>query len=417
MEVWAPLLNGGCIVVIEQREMLEPTDFARVIAEQGVTVLFMTTAVFNQYAALIPGTFSGLRYLLTGGEKSEPASFARVLQKGAPRHLIHCYGPTETTTFAITHDIREVEKAVASIPLGRPIANTRVYILDPERRPVPMGVAGELYIAGAGVALGYLNRPELTAERFLDDPFAPADEPGARMYKTGDQGRWLADGTIEFLGRSDFQVKIRGFRIELGEIEARIATVSAVKEAVVLAREDAPGEKRLAAYYTCSDGLDAEALREQLAIELPEYMVPAAYVRLEQMPLTPNGKIDRKALPAPEADAYSTRAYEAPQGEVEETLAEIWAGLLKLERIGRHDHFFELGGHSLMAVTLIQRMREKGLYADVRVIFTSPTLATLAAVTHQDGSAFEVHIPANPLRGMARAEQTPDNSGQIGGEL
>ena len=233
------------------------------------------------------------------------------------------------------------------------------------------------------MARGYLNRPELTAERFLADPFT--DAPGARMYRTGDLGRWLADGNIEFLGRNDFQVKLRGFRIELGEIEARLAEAAGVREAVVIAREDTAGDKRLVAYYTGAEeagavaAVSAEALRSHLAASLPEYMVPAAYVRLESLPLTPNGKLDRKALPAPDADAYSTRGYEPPQGETETRLAEIWAQVLKLDRVGRHDNFFELGGHSLLAISLMERMRRAGLEVDVRALFATPTLADLAA--------------------------------------
>ena len=277
------------------------------------------------------------------------------------------------------------------IPIGRPIANTQIYILDAHGEPVPMGVSGELYIGGAGVARGYLNRPDLTAERFLKDPFV--SDPAARMYRTGDLGRYLADGNIEFLGRNDFQVKIRGFRIELGEIEARLMEHPAVREAVVIAREDTPGDKRLAAYYTSTeqqDAFGAEHLRSHLSSVLPEYMVPAAYVRLEQLPLTANGKLDRRALPAPEADAYSTRGYEPPEGEVETRMAEVWAEVLKLDRVGRHDNFFELGGHSLLAVTLIERMRRSGFRVDVRSLFATATLADLAATVDVDAPAVEV---------------------------
>ena len=258
-----------------------------------------------------------------------------------------------------------------------------------------MGVGGELYIGGAGVARGYLNRPELTAERFLRDPFAT--EAGARMYKTGDLGRWLADGNIEFLGRNDLQVKIRGYRIELGEIEAVLAQHAAVRDAVVVAREDPGGDKRLVAYYTCAEAGEqnerawgAEQLRAHILAKLPEYMVPAAYVRLESLPLTPNGKLDRKALPAPEADAYVVRGYEAPEGEIETILAGIWAEVLKLERVGRHDNFFELGGHSLLAVTLVERIRRMGLPVDVKALFATPTLAELAAAVDSQPSLLEV---------------------------
>ena len=212
----------------------------------------------------------------------------------------------------------------------------------------------------------------------MADPFA--GQPGARMYKTGDLGRWLADGTIEFLGRNDFQVKIRGFRIELGEIEARLAAHGQVREAVVVAREDSAGDKRLAAYYTGGEELGAEVLRAHLAAALPDYMVPAAYVKLDALPLTPNGKLDRKALPAPGGEAYATRGYEAPVGEAEETLARLWAELLKLERVGRHDNFFELGGHSLLAVQLVSRLRQAlNIEAPLTALFARPVLADFAA--------------------------------------
>jgi len=389
MEVWGPLLNGGCIVVIDQDTVLDPERFAAVLKQQAVTVMFLTTALFNSYAA-VPGIFSSLRVLLTGGDRSDPSAFRQTLLAGAPRRLVHCYGPTETTTYAITHDVVAVADGASTIPLGRPISNTTVYILDEHGAPVPVGVAGELYIGGPGVGRGYLNRPDLTAERFVADPFAR--EPGARMYRTGDLGRWLSDGTIEFLGRNDFQVKLRGFRIELGEIEARLTEQPTVREATVVAREDSPGDKRLVAYYTGEAGVGAEELRAHLAGRLPDYMVPAAYVRLEALPLTPNGKLDRDALPLPAGDAYAGRSYEAPQGEVEEKLAEIWSELLKIERVGRNDNFFELGGHSLLAITLIERLRQQGLQTDVRTLFGAPTLSGLAAALGGGGG---VEVPAN----------------------
>ncbi|NWD78417.1 AMP-binding protein, partial [Pseudomonas gingeri] len=289
--------------------------------------------------------------------------------------------------------------------IGKPVGNTQFYLLDEQQQPVPLGVPGEIYIGGAGVARGYLNRDDLTAERFLNDPFS--QDVSARMYRTGDLGRYLPDGNIEYLGRNDDQVKIRGFRIELGEIDARLAKHPAVHEAVVTAREDIPGDKRLVAYYTLSaehSSVDITSLRHHLQETLPEYMVPAIYVVLEKLPLTPNGKLDRKALPAPDLDAVISRGYEAPQGETEITLARIWADLLKVDRVGRHDHFFELGGHSLLAVSLIGRMRQAGLSADVRVLFGQPTLAALAAAV---GGGTEVVVPANIIpEGCERI--TPD---------
>jgi amino acid adenylation domain-containing protein/thioester reductase-like protein len=393
MEVWAPLVNGGTIVVIGQDTLLEPQAMARALEDEGVTALFITTAVFNRYAETIPGALARLRFLLTGGEASDPASFARVLDQGGSGTLIHCYGPTETTTYAITHDVRHVAEGARGIPLGGPIGNTSVYLLDRAGEPVPVGVAGELYIGGAGVARGYQGRAGLTAERFVPDPFGA--EPGARLYRTGDLVRWRPEGTLEFLGRTDHQVKVRGFRIEPGEIEARLLEHPGVREAIVLVREDAPGDKRLVAYVGGDETAGAEALRAHLGERLPAYMVPAAYVRLDALPLTPNGKVNRKALPAPEGDAFARSGYEAPVGETEEALAAIWAEVLGLERVGRDDGFFELGGHSLLAVTMIARMRRQGLHADVRTLFAAPTLAALAAAV--GGESAEVQVPPNRI--------------------
>ncbi|MCA6113197.1 non-ribosomal peptide synthetase, partial [Bradyrhizobium cenepequi] len=283
------------------------------------------------------------------------------------------------------------------IPIGRPIANTKVYLLDGHGAPVPFGAVGELYIGGAGVARGYLNQPELTAERFIASPFVDGD----RLYKTGDLARYLPDGNLAFLGRNDEQVKIRGFRIEPGEIAARLLEHALLRDAVVVAQQDRTGEPRLVAYVVCaseagSDRLDggelASILRTHVSARLPEYMVPSAFVRLAALPLTVNGKLDRKALPAPEDEAYARRAYEAPQGPIETQLATIWAELLGLARVGRHDNFFALGGHSLLAVKLMERLRRLSLGIEVRTLFAKPVLADLAASL---GSHHEVAVPAN----------------------
>jgi acyl carrier protein len=287
------------------------------------------------------------------------------------------YGPTETTIWSTSQAVRGDSAATlgGQVPIGTPVANTRVYVLDAAGEPVPVGVSGELYIGGAGVVRGYLGRPEQTAERFVADPFG--GEPGSRLYRTGDLARWRADGTMEFLGRTDFQVKVRGFRIELGEIEARLAEHADVREAVVMAREDVPGDVRLVAYVV--GGADAESLRAHLATALPEYMIPAAYVRLEALPLTPNGKLDRKALPAPEGDAYASREYEEPVGKIEVALAEVFAELLNVERVGRWDHFFDLGGHSLLALQIVSRVRQTmGVELPLAAVFEKPVLAALA---------------------------------------
>ncbi|NWB99026.1 amino acid adenylation domain-containing protein, partial [Pseudomonas gingeri] len=402
LDVWAPLLNGGCVVVVEQSVLLSLNEFRELLLAQSVSVLWMTAGLFHQYAGGLMEAFARLRYLIVGGDVLDPVVIARVLEEGAPQHLLNGYGPTEATTFSTTWEITSVGNG--GIPIGRPIGNSQVYVLDALRQPVAVGVAGELYIGGQGVAKGYLNRPELTATQFVADPFNA--EAGALLYRTGDLARWTADGVVEYLGRNDDQVKIRGFRIELGEIEAHLAACPGVREAVVLARQDEPGHKRLVAYLVAEadSALSVTELRRELAASLAEYMVPSAFVVLESFPLTANGKLDRRALPAPDADAYASREFQAPEGELEITLARLWSELLKIERVGRHDHFFELGGHSLLAVSLIERMRQLGLSADVRVLFSQPTLAALAAAV---GGGREISVPANLIiEGCERI--TPD---------
>ncbi|HEX9939295.1 MAG TPA: non-ribosomal peptide synthetase, partial [Longimicrobium sp.] len=296
---------------------------------------------------------------------------------GTVEKVGNVYGPTEDTTYSTYH---LVPRGVDQVLIGLPKSNSQAYVLDAHLRPMPIGVAGELYLAGDGLSLGYVRRPAMTAERFLPCPFGA---PGGRMYRTMDRVRRHANGELEYLGRADFQVKVRGFRIEPGEIEARLAEHPGVRAPIVLVREDAPGDQRLVAYYLGDAPVAVDALQAHLADRLPGYMVPAAYVWLEAYPLTPNGKVDRRALPAPEGDAYATRHYEAPVGEVEEALAGMWAELLGVERVGRRDHFFELGGHSLLIVRLIERMRQRGLRAEVGTFFTTPVLAELAAATRR----------------------------------
>jgi acyl-CoA synthetase (AMP-forming)/AMP-acid ligase II len=320
-----------------------------------------------------------VRVLIIGGEAVEREPVATWFQREGHRPaLFNAYGPTETTVNATIGELTEEGQWLS---IGRPIPNTRIYILDARRQPVPLGVIGELYIAGAGVARGYLNRPEITSEKFTTGLFA--DRPDERVYRTGDLGRYRADGRIEFFGRNDQQVKIRGFRIELGEVEARLHEHPSVREAAVIAREDIAGDKRLVAYVVpqaeATSDLSAD-LRAHLTDRLPDFMIPAAYVRLAQLPLTSGGKLDRKALPAPQDDAYVSRSYEAPYGATENAIANIWTDLLHVARIGRHDSFFELGGHSLLATKLILRIgRDLGVDLAVRDVFLTPTVASLAA--------------------------------------
>ncbi len=311
------------------------------------------------------------------GEPLSADLVERIFGTTSIKYVVNLYAPSETTTYStwlrMTRDAGFIES------IGRPISNTGIYILDAHGEPCPIGAYWEIYIGGAGVARGYLNRPDLTAERFVEDPFS--GEAGGRMYRTGDLGRWRSDGYIEFLGRNDFQVKIRGFRIELGEIEAALGRLETVREAVALAREDAPGDKRIVAYIVGRGGAEpnVERLRGSLMSDLPDYMIPSAFMFLEALPLTPNGKVDRKALPAPDLYAQGTRAYVAPRTTTEWLLLKEFKNVLGLESIGVDDNFFELGGHSLTAIKLIDGIRRK-ISGDLptMAIFQAPTARKLA---------------------------------------
>ncbi|HEX8317856.1 amino acid adenylation domain-containing protein, partial [Longimicrobium sp.] len=371
LEMFLPLLHGAATIVLPRERAADPAALAEAIRAYAPTVMQATPATWRM---LVSAQWEGAPEMraLCGGE-ALPADLASALRSRVGG-LWNVYGPTETTIWSTSQPVRG-DLVGGQVPIGRPVANTRVYVLDAVGEPVPVGVAGELYIGGAGVVRGYLGRPEQTAERFVADPFG--GEPGSRLYRTGDLARWRPDGTMEFLGRTDFQVKVRGFRIELGEIEARLAEHADVREAAVMAREDVPGDVRLVAYVV--GDADAEELRAHLSTVLPEYMIPAAYVRLDALPLTPNGKLDRKALPAPEGDAYASREYEAPVGKIEVALAEIWTDLLKVEQVSRWDHFFELGGHSLLALQVVSRVRqEMDLELELAAVFEKPVLAGLA---------------------------------------
>jgi acyl-coenzyme A synthetase/AMP-(fatty) acid ligase/acyl carrier protein len=320
------------------------------------------------------GTTIPLR-LLVGVEPLNERPLYKVCESAS---VVNGYGPTEATVYSTIYskDLQDLDR---NLPIGRPISNTQIYILDENLSLVPAGVAGEIHIAGVGLARGYLNRPDMTAEKFIPNPF---DEPGGRMYKTGDLGRYLPDGNIEFLGRIDHQVKIRGFRIELGEIESALLHCEGVREAVVMAREDSPGDKRLVAYVVAKEPgrIVANDLRALLQVSLPEYMIPASWVFLHALPLNANGKIDRKALPAPEASRADLDVeYVPPRTPTEELLVGIWAEVLKVDRVGIHDNFFALGGHSLLAMQVISRLKEQGrVDVPIKALFDSPTVSALA---------------------------------------
>ncbi|MBO0797389.1 MAG: amino acid adenylation domain-containing protein, partial [Blastocatellia bacterium] len=379
-ELWGALLGGARLVGIGREVALSPRDLAAEISGQGISVMFLTTALFNQLAGEVPGAFGSMRRLLFGGEAVDLESVKAVLRDRPPARLLHVYGPTESTTFTTWHPVQSVAEGATNVPIGRPLANTEVYLLDRNLELAPVGIAGEIYIGGDGLARCYLNQPELTAEKFIPNPFGVKE--GGRLYKTGDLAHYLPTGEVEFLGRLDHQVKMRGFRIELGEIEAALNRHPSVRESIVLLREDAPGEKRLVAYLTTEprEAFTIGDLRSYLRQKLPDYMTPAAFVTLDALPLTPNGKIDRHALPAPEQSRPElAEAFVAPRHPVEELLAGAWADVLEIERVGVHDNFFDLGGHSLLATKLVSRIRDTfQVELPLAALFEAPTVAALA---------------------------------------
>jgi amino acid adenylation domain-containing protein len=377
LEIWGSLLNGGQCVVFPDR--IPAIDKLReFFAAHPVDLLWLTSTLFNSIIDTEPGILQGVSIIMTGGEALSPAHIARAASLLPATRLINGYGPTESTTFTTTFAIPQPPPDWRSVPIGKPIANTTIYILDELRNPVPIGVAGELYIGGDGLSRGYLNQPELTDEKFVHDPFRR--HRGARLYRTGDLVRYLADGNVEFLHRIDDQIKLRGFRIELGEIENWIINHDSVETARVILREDTPGDKLLAAYVVPATGaIDAAALRSHCQENLPNYMIPQAFVEIDEIPFTPNGKLDRAALPLPEAGAAATGDYVAPTTEIEAALGQIWEQLLNRDKIGIHDDFFALGGHSLLTIKLIAEIEKaSGKQLSIADVFEQPTIAELA---------------------------------------
>ncbi len=388
-EIWGALLNGATLVGITRDVTLSPKDFARELREQNISAMFLTAALFNQLAAEVPDAFATVRTMMFGGEAGDPKSVARVLKHKPPQRLVNGYGPTENTTFSACYEVRGMPANATNVPIGRPIANSQCYILDAHLNPVPIGVPGELHVGGEGLARGYWNRPHLTSQKFIANPF----REGQSLYKTGDLARWLPDGNIEFLGRLDEQVKIRGFRVELGEIECVLDRHPAVRECVVSMRKERSGRDRLVAYYVCS-GKRVPSFDELLRFlkeRLPEHMVPSTFVPLEALPLTPNGKVDRKGLPEPSTGRPLVEGLATPRDAVELKLTEIWESVLDVHPIGIEDKFFDLGGHSLLAVKLIAQIEKVfGRRLRVATVFQSPTIEQLAAVIReeiQEGSA------------------------------
>ena len=390
-EIWGALLTGAQLVGIEKNVALSPREFAAELASRRITTLFITTALFNAVAREVQGAFGGLTHLLFGGEAVDPAAVREVLQHQPPRRLLHVYGPTETTTFASWFRVEDVAGGARTVPIGGPIGNTTLYVVDPSMQPVPAGVPGELFIGGAGLARGYLKRPDITAERFVPNPFATT--PGERLYRTGDLVRWTADGDVEFIGRIDGQVKIRGFRIELREIEAVLAQHPAVRDAAVKVHERA-GDKRIAAYLIARGDAPPQPaeLREFLKRKLPDYMVPSAFTWMERFPVNANGKIDARALPAPVFEAAEAVV---PSGELERRVTRIWTEVLGIPAVGLDDNFFDLGGHSLLLITLERRLRE-ALECEVKIVelFQFPTIRSF--VEHLQPAAPPVEVESAP---------------------
>ncbi|WP_053632850.1 MULTISPECIES: non-ribosomal peptide synthetase [unclassified Streptomyces] len=376
LEIWGPLLAGSRMAVIDKDTLLDPAELTAALRRHGVTTLFVTTAVFNQIVAADPYAFGALRHVLFGGEAANSVRVAEVLAAAPPQRLVNLYGPTETAVLGTWHLIREADEHMP-VPIGRAVANTTAYVLDDRLRPVPIGVAGELFIAGPGVARGYLNRPELTADRFLDNPHGEA--PDHRMYRTGDLVRWTSAGVIEYVGRADHQVKVRGYRIEPGEIELVLQQHPDVGVALVVALAD--GEhKRLVGYVTpgaAGRRPQPAELREFVSARLPVHMVPSAVVCLEQFPLTPSGKVDRRALPAPEHAAAPAGATE-PRTGAERLLAQIWSDVLGVPAVGVTDNFYELGGDSILGIRVVARAKKAGLVISAKDVFRKQTIAELA---------------------------------------
>jgi amino acid adenylation domain-containing protein len=381
-EIWGALLHGGRLVVAPPG----PLDFAqleRVVSSRHVTTMWLTASLFNRVIETRPEALVGVKQLLTGGEALSVHHVRMALDRlGTETKLINGYGPTESTTFTCCYGVpRDLSPDATSVPIGRPIGNTRVYVLDPHLQLVPVGVLGELYVGGDGLATGYWKRPELTAEQFIENPLSST--PGDRLYRTGDVVRWLPTGDLEFLGRRDDQIKLRGYRIELAEIEAALREHASIADVVVVLRGATSAEKRLVAYIVPQEeqAPTTSDLRAHLQKSIPDYMVPSAFVALDRLPLNPNGKVDRKALPEPRDERPEMeKEYVPPRSATEAALVWIWCETLGVQRVGVHDNFFELGGHSLLATQLISRVRATfQLEVPLREVFQQPTVAGLAA--------------------------------------
>jgi amino acid adenylation domain-containing protein len=389
-EIFSALLAGGALHIASDEIRYDSASFIPWLAERRISSVYVPPLMLADLLAWIekhPGTLV-MKRLLVGVEPISEKLLASIIERVPGLTIINGYGPTETTICSTLHTVRPEEARDRIVPIGKPVQNSRVHILDASMRPVPVGVAGEIYIGGEGMARGYLNRPELTSERFIPDPLSGA--PGEQLYRTGDRARFLGDGSIEFIGRADYQVKVRGFRVEPGEIERTLEGHPAVTEAVVIAKPDRTGSKRLVAYLVTDKNTTSSSadLREFLKEKLPDYMIPPAFIMLDAFPLTPNGKLDRAALPEPEMSRDESRSFTAPRNEIELQLAQIWEKVMGIAPIGVTDNFFDLGGHSLLAVRLFSEItRVFGTAMPLAAIFQSPTIAELAQRVRVEGAA------------------------------
>jgi amino acid adenylation domain-containing protein len=385
--LWAPLISGRTVTLLPEgygvdalASVLQKTKGHSLVKITPIHLWMLTSLIATE------DIDASTRCFVVGGEALTYEQIALWRKMAPGTRIINEYGPTETVVGCCVYEVGERDPEVGAVPIGTPIANTSVYVLDRDFKSVPTGVEGELFIGGAGVSRGYLNRPALTAEKFVPNPFSHV--AGDRMYRTGDRARWRSDGNLEFLGRVDEQVKIRGYRVEPGEVEAVLTQHPSIREAAVIVREDEPGEKRLVGYVVAKGqrGPTAAELRSYMKERMPEYLVPSAFVRLAALPLTPNGKVDRRHLPPPEGARPELEAtYAAPRTKVEEQLTTIWGEVLSIERVGIHDNFFELGGHSLLATQVTSRIRETLLVRlSLRHVFESPTIAKLASAIASD---------------------------------
>ncbi|MCP5053279.1 MAG: amino acid adenylation domain-containing protein, partial [bacterium] len=439
-DIYGALLNGGALVLPQGEKITAVDRLADVITRQSISIFFVTTAFFNLLVDLRPQVFDNIRKVLFGGERVSLEHTRRALENSAGNKIIHVYGPTETTVYATWYPVKMIAEGASTVPIGKALSNTTVYILDKSLKPVPIGVAGEIFIGGPGVARGYLNRPELTAERFINYKSQITNKTFAKfavkLYKTGDLARWLPDGNIEFIGRTDHQVKMRGFRIELGEIESQLIRFENVKDAVVIDMGEQGSEKYLCAYYIPAEGdyvpiegdyvpvkedivtgdeTEVTAIRDWLSKYLPNFMVPSHFIKLEKIPLTPNGKVDRKALPEPEL--ISGETYRAPRDVTETQMVALWAGVLGRDdahesqlqtSIGINDNFFQLGGHSLKAVLLISGMHQAfNVKVPLSEFFRVPTIAGVSHYVREAVGDF--HISLEPCE---KKEYYPLSSAQ-----